>query len=395
MNVSPSRRDSLLAWVLPALTIAIVIRVALIPIPNGDTGAFLVPWYDYIVTHGGYHALADPFSNYTPFYTYLLAFMATTFSFIDKLVAIKIIPMLFDFLAAGFAWRIVRLHTPDCRTGWAAFIAILMAPAVIFEGAYWGQADILYTAFLLGFLYFMLRDRPLTAMLCFSIAFSIKLQSIFICPLILGLMLRRKIPWTYSFLPAVAYLVIALPAWIAGRPLLDLLTIYLQQGDYYKSLTMDAPNLYLYISNELYNIVTPVGLAISMLIGLLLALVLWRGRAPLSGGLLLQATTLVLLTMPFVLPKMHERYFFPAAISAIPLAFYRPKLKIVPLIFQVSLLVSFLPFLKGYPNTILSLSALLNLLMIVWLSANTLKELYPHAEWSRRAAIAVTGTGKG
>lgn len=54
---------------------------------------------------------------------------------------------------------------------------------------------------------------------------------------------------------ALVYLVTIIPAWIAGRPLTDLLLIYLGQSQKFKELTKNAPNLYQWIPNELYNLV--------------------------------------------------------------------------------------------------------------------------------------------
>ena len=72
---------------------------------------------------------------------------------------------------------------------------------------------------------------------------------------------------------------------------------------------------------------------------------------------------------PFLLPKMHERYFFPAAVFAIVLAFYRPRSALIALLFQLTVLLSYLPYLKGYPVVTVQLAAVANLGIVAALAA--------------------------
>ena len=56
------------------------------------------------------------------------------------------------------------------------------------------------------------------------------------------------------------------------------------------------------------------------------------------------ATASVLVT-PFVLPRMHDRYFFAADVLVIILAFWVPRLVPVALLVQIVSLFSYWPFL--------------------------------------------------
>ena len=60
-------------------------------------------------------------------------------------------------------------------------------------------------------------------------------------------------------IPAV-YGVTLVPAWLVGRPLPDLLRVYLSQTDKYLALTMNAPTLYQWFPNDLYHILYPAGM---------------------------------------------------------------------------------------------------------------------------------------
>jgi hypothetical protein len=60
--------------------------------------------------------------------------------------------------------------------------------------------------------------------------------------------------------------------------------------------------------------------------------------------------------VPFVLPRMHERYFYPAEIFSLVLVFYKPRLWFLPLLFQASGLLVYSNYLfenstnSGYLN---------------------------------------------
>lgn len=344
--------------------LAALVRLPLLPFTTTDMSYYLLRWVAFIQQQGGFPALAFPFSNYAPAYTYLLLLVPAV-DFLPQPVTIKLISILFDFAAAALVERIVRLFAPHGPLPWLAGTAALFAPVVVLTGAYWGQCDSIYTTFLLGFLYFILRQKPLPAMLAFSLAFAFKLQAAFLGPLVLALLLRRVIPWRLMALPPAVYLLLALPAWAAGRPLRDLLLVYLDQGGYYTQLSMAAPNPYVFLADSLYRPGLVIGLILAAGLCLAAALLLWRSPHSLSRERLVLAAAAVLLLAPYVLPKMHERYFYPAGLFALILAFTLPRLKWTAAALQLSILLSYLPFLYHFPFTVVQAAALLNTAVLV------------------------------
>src|SRR6202000_3576182 len=103
-----------------------------------------------------------------------------------------LISVAFDLLLALFTYRIVALRRPG--TGWpmVASAVMLFLPTVVMNSSLWGQADAVYSAFGVGGVYFLLRRRPWLACLFFGIAFSVKLQGLFVLPGLLVLSLRRR-----------------------------------------------------------------------------------------------------------------------------------------------------------------------------------------------------------
>src|SRR2546423_1363771 len=89
--------DNLIFFVV-GLIIALILRIRLFMLNSIDYDWFLSPWYDYIRDHGGFRALKDDFSNYTPPYLYLLTI--ATYLPIPKMYAIKWVSVIFDFVLA-------------------------------------------------------------------------------------------------------------------------------------------------------------------------------------------------------------------------------------------------------------------------------------------------------
>ena len=52
--------------------LALVVRLSLFDFESSDLSGALSPWYDFIVSYGGFSALKYDFSNYSPLYLYFL-----------------------------------------------------------------------------------------------------------------------------------------------------------------------------------------------------------------------------------------------------------------------------------------------------------------------------------
>ncbi|EHR04599.1 hypothetical protein [Bradyrhizobium sp. WSM471] len=113
-----------------------------------DAIQFLIPWYAFARSHG-IGALAEPFTNYTPFYSYLLL-IAARFDWLGQpLSLVKAISAVFELgcaiAVAQIVWRATRV---PLRAS-VAFCAVWLAPTVLFNGAMWAQADSIWAFFTL------------------------------------------------------------------------------------------------------------------------------------------------------------------------------------------------------------------------------------------------------
>jgi Gpi18-like mannosyltransferase len=213
---------------LPVLFIlALVLRVSLYHIQTSDYTFFVSQWYDYIQTHNGFAALRYEFANYNVPYLYLIAIL--TYLPIPKLIALKSLSVAFDLVLGLFTYLIISIKYPRSYAAIIGALVVLFAPTIFINSAAWGQCDAIYTAFCLGSLYFLLKDRPAWACVFFGLAFAFKLQAIFFAPIFLIVLLRKKMPLQHLVLIPAIFLVMLLPAFVAGRDVGSLLSIYGEQ----------------------------------------------------------------------------------------------------------------------------------------------------------------------
>ena len=329
---------------------AFALRYPNLPNVTGDYYWYSSHTYAFIVENGYFAALRHDFSDYNVPHLYLLTVMAALLPGLHSLVAIKALSMLFELALAYFVYKCVAHKHPDSKSvvPILAGLATLLAPTVVLNGSAWGQADAIYTTFLVACLHFLLAGRQAMALVAFGLAFSFKLQAVFLAPLFLCLIARGQLRWQHLAWVPLVYLATLAPAGLIGRPWGDLLSIYVRQADAHPSLSMKFPNLYVWIPDIYYDW-WPLGVAFAACVVLLLvAVVFYKSAAQITAELTVFLATYSVLVVPYLLPKMHDRYYFPADVIAIVLAFYLPRYWYVPVVIGA---VSFLTYLHylGHP----------------------------------------------
>ena len=251
-----------------------------------------------------------------------------------------------------------------------------------------GQADSIYTAGLLGCVYFLMARRNWLAFISFGLAFVFKLQAIFLLPVLIILWFKHQVSWKHFLAIPAVYLIAILPAWAVGRPLGSLLNVYASQADYYNRLTMHAPSLYAWFPNnpDFYKLLYPAGLAFGASAILIFILVAAKSASKMTPALLVELAAFSTLLAPFVLPKMHQRYFFPADILSIVFGFYFPAYFYVPLVINMVSYFSYQYFLFGPEDVPMSMLALVTLAILAILGRKLMTDLYP-----RRMAPEIPG----
>ncbi len=330
--------------------IGLALRLLFLPANTIDMKVFNLKWYDYIVSHGIVNALGDEFANYTPPYLYLLSIATLTKSFLPKLTAIKLIPITFDLVNTFLVYQIIKVKFSDGFKPALGAVLFWVLPTVMINGSFWGQADALYTCFLLLCILFLLRDRSIEAVIAFAIAFSIKAQAVFMLPFLAILFFRKRIPWqTFLLIPPV-YILMMLPSILAGRSIASLLLIYVSQGETFESASMNAANFYFFVQNSGYETAVLIGIPLAALLLLTWALIYGRKKIFFNRNIFMLTALISVALVPFLLPKMHDRYFYPADVFSLLTAFFMPELWFVAIAYQVVSSFSYAPFLFGGNN---------------------------------------------
>ena len=305
-------RDRLLSLLLP-IGLALLLRALFLNHATLDYQNFLARWVEHFRQNGGFAALKDPVGNYNVPYLYLLALLS--YLPLPDLYGIKLFSILFDVLLAWGGLRLAKALTGDERPPLLAFSALLLLPTVVLNGACWGQCDSVWAAFCLHALACALKNRPIPSLALLALAFSFKLQAIFFIPLWCALWFCGRVKFRHLFVFPVVFVLSMVPALLAGKPVADILMVYLDQaGDSvsWQTVNYNSPSVFslLPYHSQFAPWVPRAAIALAFLfvLGLLVLLFLRRGHV--NNTTLALAGAALALGVPFLLPYMHERYFF-------------------------------------------------------------------------------------
>ncbi len=360
-------RLDLAAFLLVVSAAALALRYINLPFTSADYSYYLSKWYADLQAAGGFAGIGQVYGNYTPAYMYLMALM--THLPLTDVVAIKLFSIVFDYVLAVFVGLTVLHITRSKPSALMAYTATLFLPGVFINSALWGQCDSIFTAFLIMSLYFLLKERSVASMLCFGLAFSFKLQAIFFLPIVIIALCKRKLKWWSPLLAVAVFLASGLPAILAGMSPGDAYGVYFVQASYYEKLSMNAPSLYEAIQ-QLMTYAPYEGFDSSLVWFAFGAtgcamLPLYRKRFPIEDSMVwLLAALFFAAFMPFVLPHMHERYWYFADILAVILVICRPRMWYAALLLMIPSLYAVAVYIFRVENRYLPAFALVMLVGI-------------------------------
>ncbi|MEM6944670.1 MAG: hypothetical protein AAF565_13045, partial [Pseudomonadota bacterium] len=339
-----------------------LVYAALLPMIAYDLIFHLDPWLNAIVASEGLAVFATPFTNYTGGYVSVLAFWSLASPWLSDVAIIKAAGLTGTALCALGFWLCLKAAGIAGRERTFGTLFFLALPSVAMNGAALAQADAYYTAFVLMALAAAMAGRYVLAGMAFCVALSFKLQAIFVAPFLAGILLRDLRAVILSALALIPlYLATNGLYLVAGRPLGEVLTIYGGQSDYYREVWRGAPNPWIFVSalipegthDTLYGTLVLIGLALAATAGLALLAATLRAR-PQAPADMVRWAALSALAMPYLLPKMHDRYFFMAEVLLLLLALLAPRFRSAAILAQISAI-----FVYCYHYDTLGLAALL------------------------------------
>lgn len=356
---------------------AFVLRALCFSYETLDYQDFLSKWVQHFRDNGGFAALSGSVGNYNVPYLYFLAL----FSYVDvyDLYLIKLLSTLFDVLLAFAAMRMVSLFTKNRGRLLTAYFLVLFWPTVFLNSAVWGQCDSVYVAMALLGVYWAMEGRPVLGMAAIAISFAFKLQAVFIMPVFVLLLIAKRVKlWHFLVFPAV-YVLLMLPAVIAGRPLLDTITLYFDQmGSVGSGLNYNSPSVYAFakdVSDE--ALAAKLGVVAAFALMLTVFGWFWWRRGSITNWALLGGALILAVGIPFFLPHMHDRYFYAADILTLVLAVAAPGYFFMPLLCEFASLLGYHAYLKMRYLLLMHWGAGALIIVLVVAVAFTAAQLHP------------------
>lgn len=340
-----------LLFIVCLLVIGLLIRLPLYPLVSADYRGFLELWMDEIRQKGGAFSLKYAISNYSSPYMYLMCLVSYLSE--DNLFALKTVSVIFDYVAAVTMFFLIYQITYNVRRSIIGMAMVLFCPTVIMNSAWWCQCDVIYTSFLLLSLLYFFRGNSRRCAVFVGIAFSFKLQALFFVPFLILMWLKGRTVKLQHFLyiPAM-YFVTAIPAWLFGRSMKDLLMIYVDQSETYAWGTMEYPNLYALLgeaSPEYHHPyeVGSVGIWITVIALGILAYYLYGVKIIITDQIAVSIALFSVSVAVYTLPHMHERYGFLVDLLAVLYGVLRPEKLFLTCGFLLVSFLSYMPYLNG------------------------------------------------
>ena len=333
--------------IAPALILLLIIAIRMLMFGHetADYLDFLSPWVQFFRENGGFKALGMSVGNYNPPYLYFLALFS--YININELYLIKLLSVLFDVLLAWACMKLLSIYNKERRPLLICFFVALSLPTVALNGAFWGQCDSIYVFFAVMSVYLALKEKGVGSMIMLAASLAFKLQAVFIMPVFFVFLLAGKIKPKHIIVFPIAYAVILLPPVICGRPIFEVLTQYVNQaGTAGDAMNYNSPSVFSIfggLDSAVWAKPAVIAAFAFMLLVFLFAAIF---RKRLSDKMLLGLTVLLVIGIPFLLPHMHDRYFYLADVLSLVLAFSAPAFFPLPVFVQFASFLSYYAYLN-------------------------------------------------
>lgn len=367
------------AFVACLFMFAFVIRWKLMPIESADYWGFLAEWMTKIREGGGYRSLGTQISNYTSPYMYLMCIVSYITE--NDLYGLKMISVIFDYLASIAVFLIVYHMTEDRRKAIMGMAVLLLCPTVILDSAYWCQCDIIYTTFILYAIYFLLKGDSNKCLIFVGISFAFKLQTLFIVPFLIFMWLKnRTIKLRHFLWIPVIYVISVVPAWMMGRSFKELMLIYFDQSNTYPWGTLEYPNIYALLGEAMPDMrhaaeVSGAGTFMTIMMLGCLAYYIYTKHVKLTDELMITLALFSVAIVVYSLPHMHDRYGFLIDLLAIVYGVVNVRKLPVTGGFVLVSVLTFMPYLIAVHIVPIQYVAIFQLALIMYVGYDLYKQI--------------------
>ena len=292
----------------------------------------------------------------------------------------------FDFIFAFGLLVTLRLFTKNNVLMVIGYLLALILPTFIINSGLWGQTDAVYGGLSIWFIYFIIKNKPKTAMLFIGLALAIKLQIVFILPIVGWLFLKRKYRLIYLVIPFVVVFFTFIPSYIAGMDFMTPINQYKNLGSTYSSVNLNSGSIYALFDNinsRLSPYVDNFGVPLAFLVLISLIYYVYQSKLEVDKESILTMATIFAFLTPYLLPHMHERYFYMAEAFILLYALTHKNKWHLVILSQFSGLMTYSNFILGgwfFPSLQkgnLVIASLINLIIIVLLIKDLTVLIHP------------------
>ena len=377
VGISAKQERSAPLQLMSILGIAVAARAIFWNVRPPDMAIFLEPWFAHIVHYGPIGAFAHPFSNYEPAYLYLLAVGSLAAGTLTPMTIIKILSVCGTLFMTAALAELLKASGVSRRNA----LLLLVLPSVVFNDALLAQCDALWAGACMLALAQMIRGRTVSAMVWCGIGIAFKAQAVFIAPVIIGAMIGRRAPWWQWMIPAIVFLATLGPALALGWPWFKLLTVYLDQAAWDR-IPGRLANPWMFgtmFADHASRSWFALGYVAAAAAALSIAIL--ASRHARNPRVLILLAAIAGTALPFLLPKMLERYYFLGDTMTLALALTlrnRPAFLAMCGV-QAASILSFVTlmyfFYEPYPALVGAVFAAAGLIILCVLAAPQLKSL--------------------
>lgn len=375
--------------IIVATTLALFARYKMILYPTQDMVGYVLGWLNQIKANG-FASFYTIDADYSPLFLFILAlvsllpsgelvsFNGHTF-YGNDMIYVKSIYFAFTIALAFAVYLIVKQLTKDKTKATIGYILTIALPTVFLNSTIWGNADVIYATFVVYAFYWSLVKKDGLAFAFFGLAFSFKMQAVFLLPYLVLLLLNRQMKFHKTIYAVLAFFLSLMPAFLFGASLGQALNFIPEQLTGYRKLTLGCANFWQLVNfrGDIVNDnATWFGL---LLVGVVFAIVYLKRMNLSQDGNRFRVFFLLTMATVFFLPYMHERYFYLIDVAVIIYALIdKKKIHFVPLM-QISSIIAYYHYLSGYyfidrwGEDSVHIAAFINLFLLISVFVEVLK----------------------
>ena len=297
----------------------------------------LLTWYNQLKEGGGLSALTDYNGIYNLPYISVLGFL--TYLPIPPIISIKMFSILFDYLEAGLLAKMMMFQQNGEQKylyGVLAYGLVLCNPLAVINSGYLAQSESIWVCLALFAFWYIWQEKPIRGMMFMGFALAMKLQSIFIMPILLIIYFyKKKFSILHLLWIPVAVQVLCIPAFLVGCDFDAAWKKFFSMLGEYPFLYYYYPNIWTYFQNAPYYIFGKLAIIITFMILLVFAVLFVQAGRKHNMQDYMEYIAWTTMTCAMFLPCMHERYNYIAEILLPLCAIHNRKLRVPAVILVI------------------------------------------------------------